>query len=50
MTRSHLSKELLEADKSVPIHIKNLQALTTEMFKSPPTWDKYFNQGIMITI
>ena len=34
-------KELIETDKSVPIHIKNLQVLTTEMFKvcrniSPP--------------
>ena len=34
-------KELLETDKSVPIHIKNLQVLATEMFKvyrniSPP--------------
>ena len=26
-------KELLETDKSVPIHIKNLQVLATEMFK-----------------
>ena len=26
-------KELLEADKSVPIHIKNLQVLATEMYK-----------------
>ena len=26
-------KELLEADKSVPIHIKNLQVLATGMFK-----------------
>ena len=26
-------KELLEADKSVPIHIKSLQVLATEMFK-----------------
>ena len=26
-------KELLETDKAVPIHIKNLQVLTTEMFK-----------------
>ena len=37
MTKSHFSKELLETDKSVPIHINNLQALTTEMFKSAPT-------------
>ena len=34
-------KELLETDKSVPIYIKNLQVLATEMFKvyrniSPP--------------
>ena len=34
-------KELIEIDKSVPIQIKNLQVLTTEMFKvcrniSPP--------------
>ena len=34
-------KELLEADKSVPIHIKNLQVLATEIIKvyrniSPP--------------
>ena len=34
-------KELLEVDKSVPIHIRNLQVLATEMFKacrniSPP--------------
>ena len=34
-------KELLETDKSIPIHIKNLQVLATEMFKvyrniSPP--------------
>ena len=34
-------KELLETDKSVPIHIKNLQILATEMYKvyrniSPP--------------
>ena len=34
-------KELLETDKSVPIHIKSLQVLATEMFKvyrniSPP--------------
>ena len=34
-------KELLETDKCVPIHIKNLQVLATEMFKvygniSPP--------------
>ena len=26
-------KELLETDKSVPMHIKNLQVLATEMFK-----------------
>ena len=26
-------KELLETDKSVPIHIKNLQVLATEMFR-----------------
>ena len=26
-------KELLETDKSVPIHIKNLQVLATSMFK-----------------
>ena len=26
-------KELLETDKSVPVHIKNLQVLATEMFK-----------------
>ena len=26
-------KELLETDKSVPIHIKNLQVLATEMYK-----------------
>ena len=34
-------KELLETDKSVPIHIKNLQVLATEIIKvyrniSPP--------------
>ena len=34
-------KELLETDKSVPIHTKNMQVLATEMFKvnrnmSPP--------------
>ena len=26
-------KELLETDKSLPVHIKNLQVLATEMFK-----------------
>ena len=32
MTKHRFSKELLETDKSVPIHIKNLQFLATEMF------------------
>ena len=41
-------KELIESDKSVPIRIKNLQVLATEMFKvyrniSPLSLDNYFN-------
>ena len=48
-------KESLETDKSISIHIKNLQILATEIFKvyrhiSPLSWDNYFNQGIIITI
>ena len=40
-------QELLESDKSVPIHIKNLQVLATEMFKvyrdiSPPIMRQLF--------
>ena len=48
-------KELSETDKSVPIHIKNLQVLATERFKVYTiylslSWDNYSNQGITITI
>ena len=48
-------KELFETDKSVPIPIKNLQVLATEMFKvyrniSPLSRNNHFNQKIMITI
>ena len=48
-------KELFETDKSVPIHIKNLQVLATECWRYieiylPLSWDNCFNQGTMITI
>ena len=41
-------KELLDTDKSVPIHIKNLQVLATEIFRvfrnniSPPIVRQFF--------
>ena len=48
-------KELLETDKSVPIHIKNLQVLATECSRCieiylPLSRNNHFNQKIMIAI
>ena len=48
-------KERFETDKSVPIRIKNLRVLVTEMSKvyrniSPPMVRQLFQHRIMITI
>ena len=49
-TNRHLLKNLLEQDKSVAVHTRNLQMLATEIFKvyqkiiTPPIFSEIFHR------